>query len=47
MQDKTYKDIEVDAAPIEKRKAKNFPSFMFDSLIMTYGLKNIAVKNVV
>ena len=44
MQDKTYRDLENDAGPLEKRKPSQFPSFMFDTMIMSYGLKTIAVK---
>jgi hypothetical protein len=44
MQDKTYRDIDNDAGPLEKRKPSQFPTFMFDTMIMSYGLKTIAVK---
>lgn len=47
MQDKTYRDIENEGGAIERRIGASFPAFMYDSMLMTYGLQNISVKMIV
>ena len=44
MEDKAYRDLENDADLIDKRKEIPFPSFLFESMIMSYGLQSLAVK---
>lgn len=38
MQDKVYRDIENESGPVAQRLAVPFPTFMYDSMIMQYGL---------
>lgn len=40
MQDKAYKDIADEAFS----RGESFPQFMYDYMILSYGLKTIAVK---
>jgi hypothetical protein len=40
-------DIENDSLDFDKRKESTFSKFLYDSILMQYGLKTIAVKNVV
>jgi hypothetical protein len=47
MQDKTYRDIENETGSIDRRIGPSFPSFMYDSMLMAYGLQNISVKMIV
>ena len=47
MQDKTYRDIENEVGAMERRIGASFPAFMYDSMLMTYGLQNISVKMIV
>jgi hypothetical protein len=45
IQDKAFYDIEAaNSAQIADRAPVTFPTFMYDSLIMQYGLYNIAIK---
>lgn len=47
MQDKAYRDIENETGNLNRRMGASFPSFMYDSMLMTYGLQNISVKMIV
>jgi hypothetical protein len=47
MQDKVYRDIENETGPFAQRQAQPFPTFMYDSMIMQYGLQQIAIKVIV
>ena len=38
MQDKVYFDLELGNAPLAERQPVSFPTFMYDSLLMQYGL---------
>jgi len=38
MQDKVYFDLELENAPLAERQPVSFPTFMYDSLLMQYGL---------
>ena len=44
MQDKVYYDLEVATGPIAERTPTSFATFMYDSMLMQYGLYSIAIK---
>ena len=44
IQDKVYFDLEIQSGPVQERKPVSFATFMFDSMLMQYGLYNIAIK---
>lgn len=44
MQSKVFVELEMEVGPIHGRASVYFPIFMYDSIIMQYGLINIAIK---
>jgi hypothetical protein len=44
MQDKVYYDLELENASLSERQPVSFPTFMYDSLLMQYGLYQISIK---
>ena len=44
MQDKVYLDLENMNGPIQDRLPVSFPTFMYDTLLMQYGLINLSIK---
>jgi hypothetical protein len=44
MQDKVYSDLDNWANPIGERTPVSFETFMYDSMIMRFGLYSISVK---
>jgi len=44
MQDKVYFDLENQSGPVADRLSAPFSNFMYDSLIVHYGLYSIAIK---
>lgn len=44
MQDKVYYDLENESGSIAERQPVSFPTFMYDSLLMQYGLYQISIK---
>lgn len=44
MQDKVYFDLENEGKSIQERQPVSFPTFMYDSMLMQYGLYKISVK---
>ena len=44
MQDKVYYDLELENSSISERTPVSFPTFMYDSLLMHYGLYQISIK---
>ncbi|CDW83979.1 UNKNOWN [Stylonychia lemnae] len=47
MEEKVKSDLENISSDIDHKKAQTFASFLYDSILMQYGLKTIAVKNVI
>ena len=47
MQEKVWIDIEQEAGEIESRSALPFHQFMYDVMIMRYGLQSIAIKTLI
>ena len=47
MQEKVWLDLENEADELEKRSAVPFHSFMYDVMIMRFGLQSIAIKTLI
>ena len=47
MQEKVWADIEQESGDITSRLPVPFPSFMFDVMLMKYGLPSIAIKTLI
>ena len=47
MQEKVWIDLENETQDIEKRQAIPFHSFMYDVMIMRFGLQSIAIKQLI
>ncbi len=47
MQEKVWVDIEAESGPIESRSAIPFHTFMYDVMIMKFGLQSIAIKTLI
>lgn len=44
MQEKVYFDLDNWGGPVSERMPISFATFMYDSLLMQYGLYNISIK---
>jgi len=47
MQEKVWVDLEAETGPIENRQAVPFHTFMYDVMIMKFGLQSIAIKTLI
>jgi hypothetical protein len=47
MEDKVKSDIENENLELDQRKLPTFSKFLYDNILMQYGLKTIAIKNIV
>ena len=47
MQEKVWIDIETESGGIENRSAVPFHTFMYDVMIMKFGLQSIAIKTLI
>ena len=47
MQEKVWIDLESEAGPLESRAAIPFHTFMYDVMIMKFGLQSIAIKTLI
>lgn len=47
MREKVVKDLENEDGPIQSRHAAPFHQFMYDSMIMRFGLQSIAIKTLI
>ena len=47
MQEKVWVDIEAESGPIATRAALPFHQFMYDVMIMKFGLQSIAIKTLI
>ena len=44
MCDKVWNDLDQEKGPLDQRVPGAFHTFMFDAMIMSYGLQTIAIK---
>mgnify|MGYP001413502383 CR=1 FL=1 len=47
MQEKVWIDLESESGPLESRSAVPFHTFMYDVMIMKFGLQSIAIKTLI
>ena len=47
MQEKVWIDLESEIGPLESRSAVPFHTFMYDVMIMKFGLQSIAIKTLI
>ena len=47
MQDKVWVDLENEAGPVQNRRPIPFHTFIYDSMIMKFGLQSIAIKTLI
>lgn len=47
MQEKVWIDLESESGPLEDRSAVPFHTFMYDVMIMKFGLQSIAIKTLI
>lgn len=47
MQEKVWIDLESESGPLEHRSAVPFHTFMYDFMIMRFGLQSIAIKTLI
>ena len=47
MQEKVIQDLENEDGPISTRTAAPFHQFLYDSMIMRFGLQSIAIKTLI
>ena len=47
MQEKVWIDLESESGPVDSRSAVPFHTFMYDVMIMKFGLQSIAIKTLI
>ena len=47
MQDKVWIDLENESGPVQNRQPVPFHSFLYDAMIMRFGLQSIAIKTLI
>ena len=47
MQEKVWIDLEAESSVLEHRSAAPFHTFMYDVMIMKFGLQSIAIKTLI
>jgi len=47
MEEKVKMDVEMEQLDFDQRKYQQFSKFLYDSILMQYGLKTIAIRNIV